>query len=196
MSTPLHAVEPPYRPPTPPPEPPQPDEPFPLLDYLQLLWFRRRLIGLVTLLVALMGYLYVNQLQSIYTARSDILIGVTDTQPLDFQQAIYQRYFGLDTQQEMEILRSRRLAEKTIERLNLLSVPEFNPSLRSAEESESWTRFLNPRNWIPDGWSLPCEALRRERWWCRSPVRRRSPNARWCEPSTSSSQSWASRRWR
>ena len=152
MSTPLHAVEPPYAPPSRPPEPPPQDEPFPLLDYLQLLWFRRRLIGLITLLVALMGYLYVNQLQSIYTARSDILIGVTDTQPLDFQQAIYQRYFGLDTQQEMEVLRSRRLAEKTIERLNLRSVPEFNPRLRSPEETQSWTRFLNPGNWIPGDW--------------------------------------------
>ncbi len=57
MSTPLHAVEPPYRPQNPPPEPPAQDEPFPLLDYLQLLWFRRLLIGLITLLVALMGYL-------------------------------------------------------------------------------------------------------------------------------------------
>ncbi|MEE4173832.1 MAG: polysaccharide biosynthesis tyrosine autokinase [Xanthomonadales bacterium] len=152
MSTPLHAVDPPYKPPSRPPDSSPQDEPFPLLDYLQLLWFRRRLIAVVTLLVAVLGYLYVNQLQSIYTARSDILIGVTDSQPLDFQQAIYQRYFGLDTQQEMEVLRSRRLAQKTVERLNLLALPEFNPSLRDPDEGQSWTRFLNPVNWIPDGW--------------------------------------------
>lgn len=151
MSTPLHAVEPPRHDPPRPVESPAQDEPFPLLDYLQLLWFRRRVIILLTLLAAIFGYLHVNQLQSIYTARSSLLIGVTDSQPLDYQQALYQRYFGLDTQQEIEVLRSRGLAEKTITRMNLLALPEFNPSLRQSEPGAlSWLRFLDPRNWIPD----------------------------------------------
>jgi uncharacterized protein involved in exopolysaccharide biosynthesis len=39
----------------------QSEEPFPLLDYLQLLWFRRRLIIAVTLFVAVLGFIHVNQ---------------------------------------------------------------------------------------------------------------------------------------
>lgn len=153
MSTPLHAVEAPRHEPPRPVEPPPQDEPFPLLDYLQLLWFRRRVIVLLTLLAALLGYLHVNQLQSIYTARSTLMIGVVEGQPLDYQQAMYQRYFGLDTQQEIEVLRSRGLAEKTIERLNLLNHPEFNPSLRVREPGAfDWLSNLNPLNWIPDSW--------------------------------------------
>ena len=37
------------------------EEPFPLLDYLQLLWFRRRLILVITILVSVIGYIQVNQ---------------------------------------------------------------------------------------------------------------------------------------
>ena len=56
------------------------DEPFPLLDYLQLLWFRRRLIVVITLLVAAIGYIQVNQMRNIYTAQSSILIGIQQGQ--------------------------------------------------------------------------------------------------------------------
>jgi len=152
MSTPLHAIdpsrneEPPRR-----VEPPSQDEPFPLLDYLQLLWFRRRLILFLTLLVGLLGWVYVNQLQSIYTARSTLLIGVTDTKPADLNQVLYQRYFGLEAAEEVEVLRSRGLAEKVITRLGLLNRPEFNPALREPQTGLfDWVSWLNPLNWIPE----------------------------------------------
>ena len=55
---------------------PMEDEPFPLLDYLQLLWFRRRLIIVITIVVAAIGYVQVNQMRTVYTATSSILISV------------------------------------------------------------------------------------------------------------------------
>ena len=97
-----------------------PDEPFPLLDYLQLLWFRRRLIILLTVFAGIFGYLYAQQLQSIYTAQSTLLIGVQDSKPADLNQVLYQRYFGLEAAEELELLRSRGLAEKVITRMGLL----------------------------------------------------------------------------
>lgn len=131
-------------------EPPAQDEPFPLLDYLQLLWFRRRLIILITLLVAIFGYIHVSQLQSIYTARSTLLIGVTEQKPADLNQVLYQRYFGLEAAEEVEVLRSRGLAEKVINRMGLMNRPEFNPSLRQREAGMfDWLSNLNPMNWIP-----------------------------------------------
>lgn len=134
-------------------EPAVTEDPFPLLDYLQLLWFRRRLVGALTVLVALLGYIYVNQLQSIYTAQSSLLIGYSETQPVDLSAYYYQRYFGMEAVEEMEVLKSRGLAEKVITRLGLLSNPEFNPSLRQPEEGlASKLTILNPLNWIPDSW--------------------------------------------
>ncbi len=153
MSLPLHSVEPPSQAPRSAVEHQAQDEPFPLLDYLQLLWFRRRLITLLTLLAALLGYVHVNQLTSIYTANTTLLIGVTDTQPLDFNQALYMRYFGMESQEEVQILQSRGLAEKVIERLNLLNLREFDPSLGSGDsEANSILGKLNPTDWIPQSW--------------------------------------------
>lgn len=134
-------------------EPLPADEPFPLLDYLQLLWFRRRLIAVITTLVAVLAYLHVGQLQSMYTATSSLQIGVTESAVTDPNLYAYQRYFGTNTTEEIEVLKSRGLAEKVITRLNLLASPEFNPSLREYEEGlSSYLRYLNPVSWIPASW--------------------------------------------
>ena len=50
--------------------PQQEEEAFPLLDYVQLLWFRRRLIIVITILASVIGYIQVNQLKNVYTATS------------------------------------------------------------------------------------------------------------------------------
>ncbi len=56
------------------------------------------------------------------------------------------------------MLRSRVLAAKVIERLDLLNHPEFNPSLREPEESLfDFLKYLNPRNWIPASWKKATE---------------------------------------
>lgn len=129
------------------------EEGFPLLDYLQLLWFRRRLIAVITLLVALLAWIHVNQLESVYTARSSLLIGVQEPRPVDPNTFFYQQYFGMNAIEEMEVLQSRGLAEKVITRLNLLARPEFNPALRGTERDLGWyLGWLNPVRWIPDSW--------------------------------------------
>ncbi len=132
----------------------QDEEPFPLLDYLQLLWFRRRLILVITLLVSVIGYIQINQLRNIYSASSSILIGIQQAPVSDFNSYMYQYFNNLDSMEEVEILKSRGLAEKVINKLNLLNLAEFNPSL---EEPESgffdFLRSLNPLNWLPDDWS-------------------------------------------
>lgn len=141
------------------PDPDLPQEPFPLLDYLQLLWFRRRLIVVITLLAAVLAWIYVGQLQSVYTATSSLQIGVKDTQPADLNAFLYQRYFGTSAVEEIEILKSRGLAEKVILRLDLLTSPEFNPSLREPETGLfSYLRYLNPVNWIPATWKAEVSA--------------------------------------
>ena len=128
----------------------QEDEPFPLLDYLQLLWFRRRLIIVITLLVAAVGYIQVNQMRNVYTATSSILIGVQQGQVTDFTSYMSAYFNRLQPTEEIEILRSRGLAERVITDLGLLGNPEFNPSLRQPDEGFfSFLAYLNPMNWAP-----------------------------------------------
>ena len=51
---------------------------------------------------------------------------------------------------EMEVLRSRSLANRVVERLNLTQYEEFNPSLRVKEESISNLQHISERE--PDDW--------------------------------------------
>jgi capsular exopolysaccharide synthesis family protein len=132
------------------PDPLSREEELPLLDYLQLLWFRRRLIIVVALLAAVMGFIHVNELKSIYTASSSLMVGVPEARVLDIEQVLTRRFYGNDAEAEIEILRSRRLAEKVIENLGLLNHEEFNPSLRVPEKRFfDFLRYLNPKNWVP-----------------------------------------------
>ncbi len=127
------------------------EEPFPLLDYLQLLWFRRRLILVITLLVSVIGYIQINQLRNIYLASSSILIGIQQAPVSDFNSYMYQYFNSLDSMEEVEILKSRGLAEKVITKLNLLNLTEFNPLLAEPESGFfDFLDYLNPMNWIPD----------------------------------------------
>ncbi|MEE8496530.1 MAG: polysaccharide biosynthesis tyrosine autokinase [Xanthomonadales bacterium] len=129
------------------------EDPFPLLDYLQLLWSRRRLIIAVTLFVAVIGFIYVNQLKPIYTATSTLMIGGKETQVVDIEQVLSREFYGNNPVAEVEVLRSRSLASKVIEKLQLLKYDEFNPSLHVPEPGFfDFLEVLNPTTWIPDSW--------------------------------------------
>ncbi len=52
---------------------------------------------------------------------------------------------------ELEVLQSRSLARIVVEKYDLLSYPEFNPSLR-AQEKPGLLDDWNPIDWIPDEW--------------------------------------------
>ena len=134
----------------------QAEEPFPLLDYLQLLWFRRRLIIAVTLFVAVIGFIHVNQLKSVYTANATLIVNMPETQVVDIDQVLSRSIsYGYSDKAiaEMEVLRSRSLAVKVIDKLRLLNYEEFNPSLHVPEESFfDFLKYLNPKTWIPRSW--------------------------------------------
>ncbi|MEE8339645.1 MAG: GumC family protein, partial [Xanthomonadales bacterium] len=132
---------------------PAEEDPFPLFDYLQLLWFRRRLIIAVSLFVAIIGFIHVNQLIPIYTATSTLMIGATETQIVDIEQVLSREFYGNEAVAEVEVLRSRSLANQVIDKLQLLNYEEFNPWLRPPEESIfDFLQYLNPKTWIPDNW--------------------------------------------
>jgi capsular exopolysaccharide synthesis family protein len=140
---------------------------FPLLEYLQLLWYRKKLILAITAFVAVVGWVQVNQIRNIYTATSTLMLGVQKAQAVDIESVITRDYWGDMVLAEMEVLRSRGLARKVVARLKLYNYPEFNPGLREPEESVfDFLNYLDPRSWValvPDSWkSLIKEALGRE----------------------------------
>lgn len=137
---------------------------LPLLDYLQLLWFRRKLIFAITVFVAVVSYIQVNEIKNVYSAQSSMLIGIPESRVVDFEEVLRRSNSYGDVASEIEVVRSRVLAAKVVQRLGLLNDPEFNPSLRVPEKSLfDFLKYLNPKTWIPDGWKKTLkEALGRE----------------------------------
>ena len=126
------------------------NQPFPLLDYLQLLWFRRKLILAITIFVSVVGYIQVNEIKNVYSATSTLMVGLPETRVVDIEEVLRNRNYGSDASEEVEILKSRVLAEKVITRLGLLNHPEFNPSLREPETSFfDFLKYADPRRWFP-----------------------------------------------
>ena len=140
------------------------EQTLPLLDYLQLLWFRRKLIVAITVFVAVVSFIQVNEIKNVYSAQSTMLIGIPESQVVDIKEVLRRSNSYGDVVSEIEVLRSRVLAAKVVQRLGLLSDPEFNPSLRVPEKSLfDFLKYLNPKTWIPASWKKTLkEALGRE----------------------------------
>ncbi|GAG49558.1 unnamed protein product, partial [marine sediment metagenome] len=88
-----------------------------------------------TIFTAVVGYIQVNEIKSMYSATSTMIVGLPETQVVDIESVLTRQRSGADAKGEVELLRSRGLAAKVINRLGLLNHPEFNPALREPEES-------------------------------------------------------------
>ena len=151
---------------------------FPLMDYLQHLWFRKKLILAITAFVAVFGFIKVNEIVDLYSAQSTLMIGLPEAFVLEFDGVMDRSSWG-DAESEIEILRSDVLMTKVVRRLNLVNHPEFNSSLRVDDKQKpNISRYFNPLNWIPNSWKTSvAEALG---------FARKSPVAVSTEPATMS----------
>lgn len=137
---------------------------LPLFDYLQLLWFRRKVIIAITVFVSVIGYVQVNEIKNIYSATSTLMVGLPESRVVDIQAVLQRDRWYAKAEDEIEVLRSDVLGAKVVKRLNLTSHPEFNPQLQEPEESLfDFLQFLDPRSWVPENWKTSlAEALGRE----------------------------------
>ena len=128
------------------------------IDLTELLRkIRRRkgvIFGTVILLTALAGII-VFQLTPRYTAETLVMIGARESKIVDLEAVLA----GLSTdaesvQSEIEVMRSRGLAEKVIKHLGLDREPEFNEALRPKgllEDALDIERYL-PEEWLAGEW--------------------------------------------
>jgi len=124
-----------------------------LLEWFHILWFRRRLLFSVALFIIVIGAINLMQQKSRYTASSSVMIGVPKSQVVDIEAVLGGIATGNDTAiiGEIEVLQSRELAKKVIDKLDLLTREEFNPGLRPAGGLLS---HLSLGQYIPDDWKL------------------------------------------
>jgi uncharacterized protein involved in exopolysaccharide biosynthesis len=126
------------------------DESLPLMEYLQLLWFRRWSIFALTLLCGIAGWVWVNQETPVYRATSTMMLGSPSYGPSTAEMMMLEYLYEPDATDELEVMKSRELAEQVVESLDLLSYREFNPVVNEPEPG--LFDALHPRSWLPDSW--------------------------------------------
>lgn len=129
----------------------QQDEPLPLLEYLQLLWFRRWTIIALTVISGISGWVWVNQQTPLYRANSTVMLGSASKGITTPEMMMLAYFSSLKVADEIEVLKSRSLAEKVVQSLDLLSYPEFNPEIADKQPPGLFDWF-RPREWIPLEW--------------------------------------------
>jgi len=124
------------------------DAPEPLLDLRVIVQALRRRLGAILGVVGsatAVTLLIVFQLTPLYTATTLVLLDPREQQVVDIEAVMS----GLPpdsaaVDSEVEVLRSRRLAARVVEQLDLVSDDEFNPALRQPGVGA----FLNPFSWF------------------------------------------------
>ena len=103
------------------------DTPSGLLNYLQLLWFRRRLILTITVLISLLGVAWLSTQPPAYRSTSSLMIGFPAAEATGSgagaSKGVVDRISN-----ELEILRSRELISGVIKRFQLQVSGEFDPT--------------------------------------------------------------------
>jgi len=118
------------------------------LDVMALVRILRRRLGLVAGTVGLAAVLMaivVFQLTPLYTSTNLILIDPQRTQVLDMEAVLSGLSPDTGTiDSQVELLRSRTIAHRVVEKLNLVEDPEFNARLTSP----SLLDYVNPLKWL------------------------------------------------
>jgi capsular exopolysaccharide synthesis family protein len=120
-----------------------------VIDLHHLLGIIRRRANVIlgcVIVGTVLATVWIFQLTPRYTAEATVMLDTRKNQMVDFTSLMA----GLSGDQsvvrsEMEILKSRALAEKVADRLNIDTWPEYNPSLRRPGFSDA---LLSPVNWL------------------------------------------------
>ncbi len=109
------------------------------------------IIAGVVVLGLLAALLYVGQATPSYSASAKILVGVPKQNVVNVEEVLQGIRTDRSTiESEIEVIRSRSLAEKVVDKLGLVDEPAYNGRLRPPRRS--LLSLLNPLSWIPGQW--------------------------------------------
>lgn len=115
--------------------------PVDLREMLRILWRRRWLIGATAMGCVLVTGLVLSQITPRYTATAQVLVDPRQTNVVDIEQVLSGLPANAETiQSEIEVISSRNLATRVVERLKLNDLPEFNPTLNGGHSA--WLGWL------------------------------------------------------
>lgn len=126
------------------------EEGIPFREILHVLWMRRWLILIIIVSISIPAIYKIKELTPLYTSTATLMVGGNRSQVAETMvmtsNDYYDQYSALNN--ETEILKSRNLARKVVEKLHLDETEEFNP----APKQPGLLAKLHPRNWVPQAW--------------------------------------------
>lgn len=127
------------------------------LDLLKLwtaIWVRKWLILAVVVVACLAAAGVASMMTPVYRAGATLLIQDEPSKVLSIEQVYGLEGSGIDyLQTQIELLKSRALAERVVRELDLVHHPEFDP----AQQPEPWLDKGSLLAWLP--WLAPAEAV-------------------------------------
>jgi succinoglycan biosynthesis transport protein ExoP len=119
-------------------------------EVLRKLWRRKGIIAGVTVALTLIAALVILQITKLYTAESMVMINDRETQVVDVEAVVSALAGDAETiESEIQVIRSRGIAQRVVDELRLQDDPEFNSALRPRSTVKT---LLDPRRWIPPDW--------------------------------------------
>lgn len=114
------------------------------------IWRWRMLVLWTTLALTALAIFVIYRLTPQYTGSAQVLVGLQQVKIGTIQDVLSDLKGDNEMiSTEIGIIRSRKLAEKTVTKLNLDNNPEFNPALRSPG---LFANLLNSQHLIPQSW--------------------------------------------
>jgi polysaccharide biosynthesis transport protein len=129
--------------------PPLPGE-VDLRKVLCKLWPHKGMIVGITAVLTVIAAFVILQITNLYTAESMVMINDRETQVVDVEAVVSGLAGDAESiESEIQVIRSRGIAERVADQLRLRDDPEFNAVLmpRSAVKT-----LLDPRSWTPADW--------------------------------------------
>jgi capsular exopolysaccharide synthesis family protein len=120
-----------------------------LREAFRKVWRRRKLVFATMTIMSTLTLVVLVEVTPRYTGAASVIVDPRNQRVVDVQSVL--EGASKDSEavySEAEILTSRQLIGKLVDKLDLINNPEFNVALRPP----SATRFLNPFNWLPDEW--------------------------------------------
>jgi polysaccharide biosynthesis transport protein len=126
---------------------PSPSDGLEVRQILLTLWRRKFLVLGVTTVITALSYLYIGSLIPRYTAEVTLLLDTRNANVGIDPVVSDLRPDETVIRSEVDVLRSRWLARRVVQKLNLATDPEFNPALRPPEPSLA--ERLGVVHWLP-----------------------------------------------
>ncbi|MFN0191991.1 MAG: polysaccharide biosynthesis tyrosine autokinase [Aestuariivirga sp.] len=124
---------------------------FSLAQLLQIYHRRKRLLFSLIVLIMLLAALVIFLIPQKYTAESSVLIDPRRQQVVNIDSVMSDLLTDAPTiESEIEVIRSRDLANRLINKLRLDLVAELNPAAGRGNSAGSW--LPDPSKYLPEGW--------------------------------------------